>query len=254
MRGHRNALIALTEANLKSTVANTRLGWLWWILNPLVMMGVYYFFFVIVLERGGEGYHLFILTGIILWQYFSTALLGVTKVISNNQQLIKQVALPIPMLALIPVLVQMIFALIGVVIVMLWNFKAIGFHSLLALPLVVLTGLASYGFGLFVAVINVYFTDTTQIMSYILRMGLFVSPVLFPAERITLNEKVPEFMKIIFQLNPMAHIIPSSRTVLLDGNAFDYGDILLLAVCLAILVQLGLIWVRKNSSQIVKML
>lgn len=251
---NRFALIALTEANLKTSVATTRLGWLWWIINPLVMMGIYYFFVVIVLQSGQDNYHLFVLIGIVSWTYFNSALIGATNVIVNNQQLIKQVALPIPMLVMIPVLVQMIFAAIGIILIMIWNFQAIGLHSLLAVPLVVLTGMASYGFGLFISVINVYFADTTQIMNYILRIGFFLSPVLFPMDRITNNANLPDFLKFLFQLNPMAEIMPSLRTVLLDGKCINFTDTLILTGCLMVLMQLGLFWVRRNSSQIVKML
>lgn len=218
------------------------------------MMGIYYFFVSIVLERGGENYHLFILTGIVAWQYFTTTLLNATKVVENNLQLIKQVALPIPMLITIPVLVQMIFAVFGMGIIMVWNFEAIGFHSILVIPLLILTGMVSYGFGLYVSVINVYFSDTSQILNYVLRMGFFLSPILFPAERILNNEKLPSIFKILFQINPMGVIISSFRDVLLEGKVFDINIILVLTAIVICIIQLGLMWVRANSSQIVKML
>jgi len=254
LRGNQSALISLTEANLKTSVEATRLGWFWWVINPLVMMGIYYFFVGIILGRGGENFHLFVLTGLIAWQYFSISLLGTTKVIVSNTQLIKQVALPIPMLILIPVMVQMIFAAIGFAVVVIWNFKAIGLHTFLLVPLMLLTGMVSYGLGLFVSVLNVYLGDTDQILNYILRMGFFLSPILFPAEAVMQNEKLPEFVKVLFQLNPMAFLIDAFRTVLLDGAVFNVTDFLILFCCIIVLIQLGLYWVRRNSSQIVRML
>lgn len=254
VRSNFSALIALTEANLKTNIQSTRLGWLWWVINPLVMMGIYYFFVGIVLGRGGENYHLFVLTGLIAWQYFSLSLNGATRVIVGNTQLIKQVALPIPMLILIPVLVQMIFGVIGFGVVMVWNFKAVGIHTLSLIPLVLLTGMVSYGLGLFVSVLNVYIGDTDQILNYALRMGFFLSPILFPAEYVLQNEKIPELAKFIFQLNPMAVLITDFRSVLLDGVFFDISDSLVLFACFLVLIQLGLYWIRSKSSQIVRML
>jgi lipopolysaccharide transport system permease protein len=249
-----SALITLTEANLKVSVASTRLGWLWWIVNPLVMMGIYYFFVGVILGRGGENYHLFVLTGIIAWQCFSLSLNGATKVIVGNTQLIKQVALPIPMLLLVPVLVQLIFAAIGFAIVLLWNVHAVGMQTLLIIPLMLLTGMVSYGLGLFVSILNVYLGDTDQILNYVLRMGFFLTPILYPAEYVVQNDKIPELVKVVYQMNPMAIIVPAFRSVLLDGKFFPASNILILTVCTVVLIQLGLTCVRKQSSQIVRML
>lgn len=254
IRGNSSALLTLTDANLRTSVASTRLGWFWWVINPLVMMGIYYFFVGVILGRGGENYHLFVLTGLIAWQCFSASLNGATKVIVGNTQLIKQVALPIPMLLLIPVLVQLIFAAIGFGVVLLWNFKAIGLHTFLVLPLMLLTAMVSYGLGLFISILHVYLGDTDQILNYVLRMGFFLTPILYPAEFVVQNERVPELVRAVYQLNPMAIIVPAFRSVLLEGAFFPPGNILILTVCTVFLIQLGLICVRGKSSQIVRML
>lgn len=249
-----SALVSLTEANLKTTVEATRLGWIWWVLNPIVMMGIYYFFVNVVLNRGGENYHLFVLTGLIAWQFFNNSFLGTLRVIIMNTQLIKQVPLPIPMLILIPILVQMIFAAIGVVVLICWNFEMIGMHTLLALPLIIITGMVSYSLGLFASVLNVYIGDVEQLMQYVMRMGFFLSPVLFPAEYVLRSDRLPEIFKLLFQLNPMAILIDSFRMVLLEGRVFDFSSIAILVICVMVFLQLGLIWVRVNSSQIVKLI
>jgi lipopolysaccharide transport system permease protein len=254
LQSHCSALVSLTEANLKTTVETTRLGWIWWIINPLVMMGIYYFFVNIILGRGGDNYHLFVLTGLVAWQFFNNSFLGTLRVIFMNQQLLKQVALPIPMLILIPILVQMIFAGIGVMVLVFWNFQLVGFHTLLVLPLIVLTGMTSYALGLFASVINVYIGDIEQLMQYAMRMGFFLSPVLFPAEYVLKSERLPELFKILFQINPMAILIDAFRTVLLDGLVCDVSTLVVLFVVMTIILQFGLVWVRMNTSQIVKSL
>ncbi|MEE4240646.1 MAG: ABC transporter permease [Desulfopila sp.] len=247
-------MVSLTEASLKTTVDTTRLGWLWWVVSPLIMMGIYYVFVKIILGRGGENYHIFILTGIVAWQFFNNALIGTAQVVGQNAQLIKQVALPIPMLIMIPVLVQMTLAAVGVGIIMLWNIQMTGFHSLLVFPLLLLTGMTSYGLGLFISVLNVYISDISQLLQYILRMAFFLSPVLFPAERVLQNEKIPEMIKIIFHLNPMVTLIDGFRAVLIDGVFFALPNIMILFFCVVFLIQMGLVWVRRNTSQIIRML
>ena len=254
IKDNRAALVTLIEVNVKTTVSSTRLGWLWWLFNPLITMGIYYFFVNVIMQRGGDDYHLFVLTGIVAWQFFAVALAGSTTVIINNKQLIRQVALSTSMLVTIPPLVQLFFGAVGTSIIMLWNYPTIGFHSLAVIPLLLLIAMVAYGLGLFLAVINVYIKDTKEIIGYILRAGFFLSPVLFPAARILESERIPEIAKLIFQLNPMSWIITALRTVLLDGKLYSGQKFCVLLGLILLLVQIGLFWIRANSSQIVKML
>ncbi len=251
---HRTALLTLVEVNVKTTVSSTRLGWLWWLFNPLITMAIYYFFVNVILGRGGDNYHLFVLTGIVAWQFFAVALAGSTTVIINNQQLIRQVALPISMLVTIPPLVQLFFGAVGTSIIMLWNYSAVGLHSFAVIPLLLLVAMVSYGLGLFLAVFNVYIKDTKEIIGYILRAGFFLSPVLFPASRIIESDRIPEIAKVLFQLNPMSWIITSLRTILLDGKLYSWQEFFILFALILLLIQAGLFWIRRQGSQIIKML
>lgn len=249
-----SALISLTEANLKNTVEMTRLGWIWWVINPIVMMFIYYVFVMGILNRGGDNFHLFILTGLIAWQYFNNSFLASASVIYQNSQLIKQVALPISMLILIPVIVQLIFAIIGCGVLMVWNHSALGLHTFLIIPLLILTGMTSYGLGLFVSVCNVYIGDIEQLLHYIMRMLFFLSPILYSIEDVLQSGRLPEYFKLIFQLNPMAVLISAFRSILLYGEMFEVKQVLILFIIMVVLIQIGLIWVRATSSQIAKMI
>lgn len=254
VKDHQSAFITLVRVNIKTTVATTRLGWLWWIINPLIMMAIYYFFVNVLLERGGAGYHLFVLTGLVAWYFFNRSVVEATKVIFNNKQLICQVALPISILVAIPVLVQFFFASIGIIIVMVWSYGTAGFHSLAVVPLMLLIAMVSYGLGLFVSVVNVYVKDTKEIISYALRAGFFLSPILYPTSRVLDSERIPDLAKMIYHCNPMAWIISALRQVLLEETLFNGREFFFLFLISFLLVQAGLFWLRAHSSQIVKML
>lgn len=251
---HRHALTTLVQVNLKTTVSRTKLGYFWWIVDPLVMMVIYYFIVQMVFRRGGENYHLFVLCGIFAWQYFSRALTGTVRVIVNNQQLIKQIALPISMLVAIPVIVQFIFGVIGMLIIVTWNYKAGGLHSLGALPLLLLIGLFSFGLGLFLSVLNVFLDDINLLVSYVLRVGFFLCPVLYPVEDILNSEKIPALVKQVYSLNPLTWIITDLRRVLLDGVWFSWSEFLLMLAVTLLLIEAGLYCVRVQTPRIIKML
>ncbi|MHB8810242.1 MAG: ABC transporter permease [Desulfobulbaceae bacterium] len=254
LSSHRHALTTLVQVNLKTTVSRTRLGYLWWIIDPLVMMVIYYFVVQMVFQRGVENYHIFILCGLITWQFFSRALTGTIRVIVNNQQLIRQIALPITMLVAIPVIVQSIFGIIGIVIIVAWNYQAAGLHTLGALPLLLLIGLFSFGLGLFLSVLNVFLDDINLLISYVLRVGFFLCPVLYPVEDIMNSAKIPFFIKQFYSLNPLTWIITDMRKVLLDGVWFSWKEYLIMLAVTLVIIQAGLYCVRSQTPRIIKML
>ena len=251
---NRYALLTLTAVNIKTTVATTRLGWLWWFIDPLVMMAIYYFIIRVVFDRGGENYHLFVLTGIVLWQFFSRALNVATSSLTKNSMLIKQTGVSLSTIIAIPPLVQMFFGFIGVLIILIWNFQVIGSHSVAILLILALTGTLAFGFGLLLAILVVFFKDTGKLVGYTLRAGFFLSPVLYPISRIIDSDSVPEFIKSIYHLNPMAWIINASRTILLDGEMFNWQSFFIVFAFALFLVEIGLLLMRRYSNRIVKML
>ncbi len=249
-----SVLVTLVDANLKTTIDSTRLGWGWLIINPLFMMGIYYLFVHVILGRGGDNYHLYILTGIIAWNLFSTSLLQSTSVIDSNAQLFKQVPIPFSIIVLIPIFVQMILACVGCGVIMIWNLSAVGVQTLGIFVLIVLTGMISYALGLFLSVIAMYFEDVKLAMHYIIRVGFFLTPVLFPAERVLLSEKIPQLLKDIYYLNPMVTMLQAFRQVLLEGIWFDVGRITIIFLIILCVIQAGLIWLRAHTRQIMKMI
>lgn len=251
---HRHAFNTLIRVNLQTTVNRSKLGWLWWVIDPLFMMAIYYFVIHLLFQRGGDDYHLFVLSGLIAWQFFIRALMGTTTVILKNKQLIRQVALPITMLVVIPVIVQLIFAVIGITVIIVWNFQATGLHTFTVIPLLFLIGSFSFGFGLFLSVFNVYLDDINQLISYSLRAGFFLSPILYPASQVLESTVISETVKKIYLLNPMAWIIPALRQVLLEGAVFSWPVFFLFLGIALFVIQMGLYCMRTQTPRIVKVL
>lgn len=239
---------------IKTSVATTRLGFVWWIVDPLIMMMIYYFIVVVIFTRGGPGYHLFVLCGIIAWRFFSSAIIGSSGSLFSNRNLIQQIEFPLPLFVLVQPIVRLFFAIFGIIIIIIWNIEILGWHTLGVIPLLLAITLLSYGIGLFLSVINVYFTDMNKLISYVLRAGFFISPVLFPPSRVLDNEKIPEIVKGVYGLNPMAWIITELRSVILEGQMFSWSEFMILFLVIILIIQIGLIWLRINSSRIVKIL
>jgi len=240
--------------NLRTTVVTTRLGLLWWVLDPLIFMAIYYFVVSIVFNRGGPNYHLFALCGIVTWQSFARSISLSTSSLVRSAGLIKQASIPMFLFVIIPPLVQAFFYLIGLLIIVLWNWGVAGLHTLALVGLVILMPLMASAAGMFLSVCHVYVRDTGKFVSYILQFGFFMSPVLYAPERIYENPSIPELAKNLYALNPMVHFITAVRDLLFYGRMFDVKAVCLLFALTILTFQLGLLFFRSKSLYVPKMI
>lgn len=238
--------------NIKTTVASTKLGIIWWVLDPLLLMLIYTFVVVIVFDRGGPNYHIFALCGIVTFQSFSRSVSLSTTSLTKNDRLIKSVSLPMHLYILIPPVVQSFFYTIGLSIILVWNNQTIGFQ-MIALPiLIILMILMGYTIGLFLSVIQVYFNDTEIFVKYILRLCFYLSPVLYSPDRIYNAVTIPELAKNLYPLNPMVVLISAVRDLLFFGKMFNVKSIFTISLVTLIFMQLGLLYFRRYSRNIPK--
>lgn len=254
LREFRHALASLLIVSIKTTVASTRLGWVWWILDPLLMMAIYYFIINIVFQRGGEGYHLFVLSGIVAWQLFARSINSAVGCVVKNRGIIRQTRTPVELLVAVPCTVQLFFALVGVMIVCLWSNEFLGLISFSVLPLLLLIFLLAYAISLFLAITQVFFADTGKLVGYVVRAGFFLTPVLYPSSRVLEAEGVPDLAKTLFALNPVGWSIEQLRGVVLHGAEPDWQQFAWIAAFALLFVQAGLSYLRLYSNRIVKML
>ena len=251
---NRHALRSQFYVNIRTSVVTTRLGLLWWILEPLFFMAIYYFVVRIVFARGAPDYHLFALCGIVTWQSFARSVSYSTNSLIKSAGLIKQASLPILLYVVIPPIVQAFFYSIGLMIIIVWNNNVLGIQTLAIFCLVFLMILMSWALGTFLSIFQAYVRDTGIFVKYILRFGFYMSPVLYSPDRIFGNAHIPDWAKMLYSLNPMVHFISAVRDLLYYGKMFDYKMILLLFVFTLCVFQLGLIFFRKTSPYVPKII
>lgn len=251
---HRHALRSQFYVNIKTTVATTKLGILWWILDPLLLMLIYYFVVKIVFDRGGPNYHLFALCGIVTWQSFSRSINLCTSALTRSAGLIKQASLPMVIYVIISPMVQAFFYLIGLVIIMTWNHQALGVHTLGVFILAFLMILISFTAGLFLSIFEVYIRDTGKLVTYVLRFGFYISPILYSPDRIYELPSIPDYAKAIYSLNPMVHFITAVRDLLFYGEMFEPVPILAVFAVTLLFLQLGLLFFHRASPYVPKLI
>ena len=238
--------------NLKTTVATTRLGWLWWIVDPLVMMWIYYFMVKVVFNRGGEDYHLFALIGIVSWQFFAKTVKLTAATLQRNKQLLTHTRIPLEIATVIPTLIQAFFALIGYVIVVVWNCEAITVNVLYTIPIMFVIALFSMAIGAVMSICVVFVPDINKFLDYGLRVGFFITPILYSASRVTQSEAISETVKALLSLNPMMWAITELRGVILYATPMDMSNFFIWLTAGLVALQLSILFVRMNRQNIMK--
>lgn len=254
VKKHSQLLKLLASLNLKDSLARTRLGGIWLLVDPLFLMGIYYFMVAVVFKRGGPDYHLFALIGILSWQFFSRSLKMVSVSIYANRQLLKQVPISLETLGLPGVCNQFLITTIGYMLVICFNWSNLSSSILQVIPLSCLIGVFSIAFGIALSPFMVLLPDLSKIIDYILRAGFFVTPILYPASRILDSTSIPVVIKELYSWNPMGWAISSLRTVLLYGESVPLMELIVWSIIAFVLLQISLVMNRHFSRDILKRL
>ena len=93
-----------------------------------------------------------------------------------------------------------------------------------------------------------------KLITYILRFGLYLCPVLYSPDRIYESQSIPEYAKTLYSLNPMVHVITAVHDLLFYGKMFDPVPILIVFASVLVIMQLGLFFFRRVSPYVPKML
>jgi lipopolysaccharide transport system permease protein len=232
---YRELLSFLIWRDIKIRYRQTLLGGLWAVLQPLIAMLIFTFVFhrLAGMKSDGPPYPLFAFAGLTAWSFFSTAVSQSSNSLVSNQQLVSKIYFPrifIPLGAVGALLLDLGFSLALLLLMMVYYHWPISLNILL-LPIFVLGAvLAASGFGLILSALNVSFRDVKYAVPFLVQMGIFVTPVIYPIHYI------PERWQMLMGLNPMAGVVLGFRYALL-GSAAPWSVMgLSLAVSLTLFV------------------
>jgi lipopolysaccharide transport system permease protein len=206
----------LVLSEIKTQYRNSALGYLWTMLDPLMMMGVYILLVVGVFGRGGPQYPVILFSALLAWWWFTSAVNSSVTAISAKATLIQSIYFPkgaLPLKEALSGLVRYVLSLV-VLVPFLIAYEAHWTVNMLWMPVLVLIQLLfTIGFCFFVSALGVYFRDIQNILQFVTRAWFFLSPALY-----TVADRVPERYQTIYMLNPFAALFESYRNVLVYGN------------------------------------
>ena len=213
----------LVRRELRQKYRGSLLGVLWYVVNPLVLMGAYWLMFGRLLPVVSEDdYPLFLMVGLIVWLFFSQSLIGASAAFLAQSALIGKVRFPRQTIPASVVTVQLVTfaALLLVLTPITVAVRGTFAPPLLLLPLIVACLFVFVlGLALIVSVLHAYFRDVEPILTAALLPWFFLSPIFFRPERLP-GVQDSEWARIALTwINPIAPFIDATRSVLYDGTA-----------------------------------
>jgi lipopolysaccharide transport system permease protein len=230
----------MVRRELRQKYRGSALGVLWYVINPLVLMGAYYLMFGVIFKAASEpDYPLFLLVGLIVWVFFSQAVLSAAPSLLDQGALVRKARFPRETIPASVVTVHSVTFLVLLALLLPITLAIRGTldPALVLLPLILACLFAFVlGFALAVSVLHAYFRDVAPILSAALLPWFFVSPIFFRPERITTDQPAARF--VLEWVNPIAPFIGAIRDVVYGGFT-PSGEELAYVVLAAALALLG---------------
>ena len=246
---HRGLIAQLARREVHARYRQSWLGLVWVVLTPLMMLGVYTLVFRHVmrvrwygLEEGNLEFALRIYAGLAVFNFFAECVNRAPTLVLEQPHLVKKVVFPLEILPWAAAVSASVgLAVSGVLMMVLAAFSQTGLPiTVVALPLVWVPLLPLVlGLGWLLAGLGTYVRDVGQLLGMLVSALMFLSPIFFPVEAL------PESVRSVMLLNPLAWVMTGTREVLLTGHWPDWGALLLLFVTCTLVAMLGAAFFRK---------
>ena len=239
----------LVRADLKKTGADTLLGNIWWVVDPLLQMIVYVVLVSVIFQRTQPDYPLFIFCAILPWKWFSSAINEGIGSVVGSERLIKQIAFPkivLPISHVLAGIAHFGFGLIPLAFLLFLVYPDRNSPRLLAIPAVAAVQLLfTLPLAILLAASNVFFRDIVNLSRHVLRLWFYLSPGIYGVDLILrLSEDYP-VVGTIMLLNPFAILFTAYRNLIYDGRPPDWMALAALAL-LSMIMLAGSVWVFKR--------
>lgn len=244
---YRELLWMLAYRDIKIRYAQTALGVLWALIQPLTTLIIFTLVFgrVVKVDTNGVPYSLFALSGMCLWGYFSTVMSQAGSSVIGAQGIVKKIYFPrliIPLSKCISAFVDFGITLLFLFGMMLYHQYVLSINALWMPFFILATIFAGLGIGIWLSALTIRYRDLQYVLPFAVQLGTYATPVAYP------SSLVPQEYLAFYYLNPMAGMIDGMRWAMFgspinDGMFISFGVAILLFVT-------GLLYFRKIEGEI----
>ncbi len=246
-----NLIKEITLSEFKLKYKSSVLGFFWSLLKPLAMLTTLYIVFRIFIKVDSENYSLFLLLGIILWNFFSeSTVLGLNSIVSKSD-IVKKLNFRSEVLVISACLVSLLSFTLNFIMFLIFFLFIKGLPSLsnilIIIPILQLF-LLSLGLSFILATVFVKFRDLGYLWEVLLQIGFWISPIAYPPSI------VPVKYMGLYILNPLSRIITSSREIILNNQLPTFTITILSTMIIILILFLGYFIFRLNHKRFVEYL
>lgn len=251
---HYKLIFQMAQREVLSRYRGSVMGIFWSLFNPLLMLGVYTFFFSVVFKArwhndgasvASENFVIVMFVGLIIHGMFAECINRAPTLISNNVSYVKKVVFPLEIFPWIALASALFHMMISIFILIILQFITGGQFSWMALllPLILIPFLFFImGVTWFLAATGVYIRDIGQTTGLITSVLLFMSPVFYPLS------SLPPKVQHLVMLNPLTIIIESSRNVLLFKTTPNLPVLAVYFLLSLLIAWMGFWWFQKTRK------
>jgi ABC-type polysaccharide/polyol phosphate export permease len=260
----RDLLRELVSSELRSRSAESRLGWLWWLIDPLIMMLIYWAIVVGIFGRGGHyaPYPVFVLCALLPWKHLQSALSNAAKLLRNNEGVIKAIPFPTMVLPIANVLSGLAYFAAGLVVLLVaalaWGCPLgpalVQLPVLIGAQLLLVTSLSlvATSFGALIR-------DLSGFLTHLTRVAFYFSPTLYGVDLVReraahLPQPWADWLPTLYMLNPFAILIEGYRQAVFYGGFLPSAYWAVLAVESVLLFAIGQRIYRYYDRRVIKFL
>ncbi len=246
---YRFLLSNLINRDIKVKYRRSKLGILWSVLNPLMMMCVMTLVFSHIFRFGIENYAVYILSGQLIFNYFTESTTMSMESVIGYSPLIKKVYVPkyiFPLEKSCFAFVNMVFSLIALVVVMFLTGASFYPTFVLAVYPLFTLFFFSLGVGLFLSSSAIFFRDIIHLWSVFTTALMYASAIIYPVSMLE-----GSLMGYLIYLNPIFWYIDAFRQVTIYGNMLSIAHIVVCAACAVISVIVGSVVFKKGQDKFI---
>jgi homopolymeric O-antigen transport system permease protein len=253
---HRRLTRYLVRADLKKSGADTLLGNLWWILDPLLQMVVYVVLVTVIFKVNKEAYPLFVFSAILPWKWFSSAVNDGIMSVTTRERIIKQVKFPkivLPVAATVGGIANFAFGLIPLMGLMLLFYREkITWYLVLIPAIAAVQFVFSLACAVLLAGVNVFFRDIANVARHALRLWFYLSPALYSYEAVA--GRLDGWVGKIQLLNPWTPLFESYRDVIYNQTMPNWLWLFALLIASTVFLILAMVFFKRVEPAFAKVL
>lgn len=252
--GNRRVLSLLISRDLKVKYSDSVLGYVWSILEPLAMAGVYWYVFSVLMTRqvGEQPYIVFLLCGMLPWQWANAVLRSSMKALSKDSKLVRSTNLPREIWVLRSVgskFMEFLYSLPVLALFAILTHAHLTWWVVFAPLAMLIQGVLLVGAGLLLAPLSVLYGDIERLMRIVLRLLFYFSPIIYGVDDVT--NRLGRIGNLYF-LNPFAGIFDLYRTAFFADQWSGWISIASAATISGGLFALGVLVFRRLEGAVLK--